>query len=55
MPAVAQGLGRGLGLVPVALHDQVTADHDLAVLASGQIVVVVVNDPDAYPCGLASG
>ena len=55
VPAVAQGLRRGLGLVPVALHDQVTADHDLAVRASVQLVIVVINDPDADPCGLASG
>src|SRR6266436_5423481 len=32
MPAVAQSLSGGLGVVPVALHDQVTADHDLPML-----------------------
>ena len=38
-PAAAQRLGGGLGLVPVAGHDDVAADHHLADLAGGQLAV----------------
>ena len=45
-PAAAQGLGGGLGLVPVAGHDDVAADDDLADLADRKLAVGVVDDAD---------
>src|SRR5215210_2852925 len=42
-PAAAHAVLRGLGPAPVALHDVVAADDDLADLARRQVVVVVVD------------
>ena len=43
-PAAAHRLRGRVGALPVALHDVVAADHDLADLALGDRVVVLVDD-----------
>src|SRR3954464_12781826 len=43
-PAVAQDLLRGVVAVPVALHEVVAADRDLADLALAHLVAVLVDD-----------
>src|SRR5581483_6487482 len=45
-PAVSERLGRGLGLVPVALDDVRSADPELADLTGGQCIAVAVDDLD---------
>ena len=47
-PAVDEGGGRLVGLVPVALHDIVTPDGDLAVLAGSHVAPVVVDQPELH-------
>jgi hypothetical protein len=54
-PAAAQGLGRRLRLVPVALHHDVAAYHDLAELAGRARLVLVVDDAHAHRRRLAPG
>src|ERR1700709_525228 len=48
-PAAAHRLRGGVGALPVALHDVVAADHDLADFALGDLVVVLVEDLHLYP------
>src|SRR5436305_4828018 len=43
-PAVANRLGGGVVLVPVALHHVVPPDHDLADLARRHLVALIVDD-----------
>src|ERR1035437_5734072 len=55
-PAVLDRLGGGLRLVPVAVHDVVALDHDLAALALRDLLVVLVEDLDVdSPDRLADG
>lgn len=46
MPAERRGLGRRIGILVVALHDQRAAHDDFAALASRQQMAVPVHDPD---------
>ncbi len=43
-PSVAHGLGRRLGIFPVAGHDVLAADDDLALLAARQFAPLLVED-----------
>src|SRR4029079_6419287 len=43
-PGAPQRLGGGIGLVPVAGHHHVAADHHFADLAGGELAAVVVDD-----------
>jgi len=46
-PAGADGVGGGLGLVPVAFHHVLAGDDDLAGLTGGDLLAVVIDDVDA--------
>jgi hypothetical protein len=48
-PPVGDRLGRLLGAPPVALHQVVAADRDLADLALGNLGALVVDDPHLHP------
>src|SRR4051794_3046841 len=55
-PAIGDRLGRRVGAVPVALHDVLAADSDLAWVADGYLVAVVVEQPQlAAPDGEPDG
>src|SRR5204862_7246451 len=48
-PAAAERLGRRLGVVPVALHDEWTAHTDLPRLTLGHLGQILVEEPYVEP------
>src|SRR5260370_4439604 len=54
-PAFAHGLLRCNGIVPISCHDVVAADDDLAHFAGCDVAAGVVDQPDPYTDGGASG